>query len=122
MNNIKRGDIDEDNAYSGYVEAGDFVYLSFCVGNVGKSVEKQIDGAFDNMEDRLKMVNLTLENVIKIDVLFRDIWNIPILEKVIKIRFKGKYPARKCISTEFAHVGGSNGLEVQIDGIAFKGV
>lgn len=117
---IKHYDIHEEYAYSGVVEAGDFIYTSFCVGNVGKSVEEQIEGAFDNMADRLEMVGLTLDDVVKIDVLFRDIWNIPLLEKVIKRRFKVP-PARKTIATEFAHIGGPNGLEVQIDCIAYRG-
>ena len=117
---IIRGDVNEDYAYSGYVEAGDYVFLTFCVGNVGKSVEEQIQGALDNMEERLTMVNLDLEHVVQVDVLLRDAWNIPLMEKVFKERFKGKYPARKTIQTNFAHVGGPNGLEVQIDGIAYK--
>lgn len=29
---VVRKDINEENAYSGYVEAGDFIFLSFCVG------------------------------------------------------------------------------------------
>ena len=43
------------------------------------------------------------------------------MEKVIKERFKGKYPARKSIQTEFAHRGGQDGLQIQLDAIAFKG-
>lgn len=117
---IIRGDINEEYAYSGYVEAGDFVFLTFCVGNVGKSVEEQVHGALNNMEERLKKLNLTLENIVQVDVLLRDAWNIPLMEKVFKERFKGKYPARKTIQTNFAHVGGPDGLEVQIDGIAYK--
>jgi enamine deaminase RidA (YjgF/YER057c/UK114 family) len=73
------------------------------------------------MASRLTLVGLQLSDVVKVDVLLRDVWNIPIMEKVFKRRFKGKYPARKTISTEFAHVGGPDGLEVQIDGIAYKG-
>ena len=121
MDEIIRGDINEEWAYSGYVEAGDFIFLNFCVGNVGKSVEEQVEGALDNMAERLKMVNLTLDAVVKVDILLRDVWNIPIMEKVFKRRFKGNYPARKTISTDFAHVGGPNGLHVQIDGIAYRG-
>ena len=41
------------------------------------------------------------------------------MEKVFKTRFKGEYPARKTIQTEFAHKGGLEGLQVQIDGIAY---
>lgn len=42
------------------------------------------------------------------------------MEKVFKERFKGTYPARKTIQTNFAHVGGPKGLHVQIDAIAYK--
>ncbi len=52
------------------------------------------------------MFDLTLESVVQMDCLFRDAWNIPVMEKVIKERFHGKYPVRKSIETNFAHVGG----------------
>ena len=118
---ITRGDVNEQWAYSGYVQAGDFVYLNFCVGNVGGTVEEQVEGALDNMEERLSMVGLTLDAVVQVNVLLRDVWNIPIMETVFKRRFKGNYPARKTLSTEFAHAGGPAGLKVQIDGIAYRG-
>ena len=53
MTGILRNDINEENTYSGYVETGEFIFLSFCVGNVGESLEKQVDGALDDMSDRL---------------------------------------------------------------------
>lgn len=120
MGKIIRSDVNEGYAYSGYVEAGDFVFLSFCVGNIGQSVEMQVEGALDNMAERLAKVNLTLDAVVKVDVLLRDVWDIPVMETVFKRRFNGNYPARKTISTEFAHVGGPDGLNVQIDGIAYR--
>jgi len=121
VSNIIRGDVNDEEAQSGYVEVGDFVFLSYCVGNVGKSVEEQINGALDHMEKRLAKVDLKLSDVVKLDILMRDVWNIPIMEKVFKKRFRGVYPARKTISTDFAHVGGPDGLHVQIDGIAYRG-
>ena len=120
MSKIIRKDVNEENAYSGYVKAGDMIFLNFCVGNVGGSVEEQVEGALDNMSKRLKMENLTLQDVIQVNVLLRDVWDIPIMEEVFKRRFKGNYPARKTISTEFAHKGGPDGLKVQIDGIAYN--
>ena len=120
MSRIKRYDIHEDYAYSGMVQAGDFVYLTFCVGNVGGTVEEQVDGALDHMAQRLAMLDLTLEDVVQVNVLMRDPWDIPIMEAVFKRRFKGQYPARKTLSTEFAHQGGQDGLKVQIDGVAYK--
>ena len=121
MSEILRGSVNEENAYSGYVKVGDFVYLNFCVGNVGKSVKEQVGGALDLMEQRLKHVDLTLDDVVQINVLMRDVWDIPIMEQVLKERFDGNYPARKTISTEFAHEGGAQGLLVQIDGVAYCG-
>ena len=118
---ITRGDVNQEWAYSGYVQAGDFVFLNFCVGNVGGSVEEQVEGALDNMEVRLQMVGLTLDAVVQVNVLLSDVWNIPIMEEVFKRRFKGNYPARKTLSTDFAHAGGPDGLHVQIDGIAYRG-
>ena len=73
------------------------------------------------MENRLKMFDLTLENLVQMDCLFRDVWNIPVMEKIIKERFGGKYPVRKSIQTEFAHAGGPDGLMFQVDGIAYCG-
>lgn len=120
MSEIIRHEVNEELSYSGFVEAGDFVFLSFCVGNVGKSIEEQIEGALNNMSERLAQVNLTLDSVVKVDVLLRDVWDIPVMEEIFKRRFKGNYPARKTISTEFAHKGGPAGLKVQIDGIAYR--
>lgn len=116
---IERYDVNEDWAHSGMIKVGNFVYLGYCVGNIGGTIEEQINGAFDHMERRLKLVGLTLENVIQMDCLFRDVWNIPTMEKVIRERFNGKYPVRKSIQTNFAHQGGENGLLFQVDGIAY---
>lgn len=119
MKKIERYDINENFAHSGIIKAGDYCFLNYCVGNVGGTIEEQINGAFDEMEKRLALVGLTLENIVQMDCLFRDIWNIPVMEKVIKERFNGKYPVRKSIQTEFAHIGGTQGLLFQADAIAY---
>ena len=118
---IERKDVHEDWAHTGIIKAGDYCFLNYCVGNVGGTVEEQINGAFDEMERRLALMGLTLDNVVQMDCLFRDVWYIPIMEKVIKERFNGKYPVRKSIQTEFAHKGGNNGLQFQADAIAYCG-
>lgn len=120
MDGIERYDVNEEWAHSGIIKAGEFYFLSYCVGNIGQSVEAQINGAIDHMENRLALVGLGLENVVQMDCLFRDIWNIPIMEKVIRARFNGKYPVRKSIQTEFAHRGGEEGLQFQLDAIAYS--
>lgn len=81
---------------------------------------RQVEGALDHMSYRLQQVNLSLDDVVKIDVLLRDAWDIPVMEEVFKRRFNGNYPARKTISTEFAHKGGPNRVKVQIDGVAYN--
>lgn len=119
MSDIVRLDVHENWAHSGIIKAGDFCFLGYCVGNIGKPIEDQVNGAFDMMEQRLAMVGLTLEAVVQMDCLFRDVWNIPVMEKVIRERFHGKYPVRKSIQTEFAHIGGADGLQFQVDAVAY---
>ena len=121
MSEITRLDVSEEWAHTGIVKAGDYCFLSYCVGNTDGSTEEQINGAFDVMGKRLSLFGLTLENVVKMECLFRDVWNIPIMEKVIKERFHGKYPVRKSIQTNFADKGGENGLKFQVDAIAYCG-
>lgn len=120
MSKIDRKEINEEWAHAGVVKAGDFIFTSYCVGNIGESIESQVNGAFDMLEDRLAMFGLTMDSVVKIDALFRDVWDIPVMEKVMKERCtKGNYPARKSIQTEFAHKGGQNGLLFQLDAVAY---
>jgi hypothetical protein len=57
----------------------------------------------------------------KLDVLLQDRQYIPIMEKAFRQRFNGKYPARKTISNDFANNSGADGLQIQIDAIAYKG-
>ena len=80
---------------------------------------KKENSVISEMERRPALVGLTLENVVQMDCLFRDVRNIPVKEKVIKERFHGKYPVRKSIQTEFAHVGGDKGLQFQVDAVAY---
>lgn len=119
MNEIVRKDVNEEWAHSGIVKAGNFYFLGYCAGNVGGTIEEQVNGAFDQMERRLELFGLTLENVVSMDCLFRDVWNISVMERVIKERFHGNYPVRKSIQTEFAHSGGQAGLQFQADAIAY---
>ena len=117
MSGIERFDVNEEWAHSGIIKAGNLYFIGYCAANLGQPIEVQINGAFDQMEQRLKMIGLGLENVVQMDCLFKDVWNIPVMEKVIKERFNGKYPVRKSIQTEFAD---TKGLLFQVDGIAYS--
>ncbi len=118
MKKITRYEINEDWAHSGVITAGEFCFIGYCAGNAGGSIEEQINNAFDTMERRLKCAGLTLENVVQMDCLFKNIWDIPVMEAAIRKRFNGKYPVRKSLQTEFAD---SRGLLFQADAIAYIG-
>lgn len=117
MSEIARFDINEEWVHAGIIQAGDFCFLGYCAGDASGPVEKEINGAFDHMEYRLSLVGLTLEHVVQMDCLFRDIFDIPVMEKVIKERFHGKYPVRKSIQTVFADSTGER--RFQVDAIAY---
>lgn len=106
MSKIIRHEINESWAISGVVESCGLVFVSYCIGNIGKPIEEQINGAFDNLSERLNAIGLTLESVVKIDALFRDVWNIPLMEKVMRQRFNGHYPARKSIQPSLPMLAG----------------
>lgn len=117
MNDIKRLEIDEYWADSAIVEAGDYIFIGYCMKNEGESIENQINGAFDVLEKRLETVGLSLESVVKMDCLFKDINDLSFLAGIIRNRFNGKYPARKAFETKFIR----EEIKFQIDAVAFKG-
>ena len=117
MNTINRIEVDEFWADSTIIEAGGYVFVGYCMANEGKSIEGQIDGAFTILENRLAMVGLGLDSVVKMDCLFKDINDLNVLPEMIKKRFKGKYPARKAYTSDFIR----EGIKFQIDAIAYKG-
>ena len=116
MSEIKRIEVDEFWADSTIIEAGDYVFVGYCMGNEGKPVEEQMHGAIDVLENRLKMVGLTLEFVVKMDCLFKDIQDLNYLPAVLKDRFAGTYPTRKAYTSDFIR----DGILFQIDAIAYK--
>lgn len=117
MSEIKRVEVDEFWADSTIIEAGDYVFVGYCMGNEGKPIEEQINGAFTTLENRLSMVGLGLDSVVKMDCLFKDISDLNYLSDVIKKRFNGKYPVRKAFTSDFIR----EGICFQVDAIAYKG-
>ncbi len=114
MSEINRIETDEYWADSTIIRAGDTVYVGYCMGSEGGTIEQQIDGAFDTLEQRLAKVGLGLDSVVKMDCLFRDIKDLLYLPDIIKRRFGGKYPTRKAYTTDFIR----DGILFQIDAVA----
>ena len=73
MKEIRRYDINEDWVHSGIIQAGNYCFINYCARNLGGTIEEQIEGAFDEMEERLAFVGLTLENVVQMNCLFKNI-------------------------------------------------
>ena len=103
-------------ADSTVIESGEYVFVGYCMGNEGKSIEEQIDGAFSTLEKRLAMVGLELDSVVKMDCLFKDINDLNFLSEIIKKRFHGRYPTRKAFTSDFIR----EGIRFQIDAIAYR--
>ena len=116
MSGINRIETDEYWADSTIIEADGTVYVGYCMGNEGGTIEQQIDGAFDTLEQRLSKVGLGLDSVVKMDCMFRDIRDLMYLPDVIRKRFGGKYPTRKAFTTDFIR----KGILFQIDAVAHK--
>jgi enamine deaminase RidA (YjgF/YER057c/UK114 family) len=117
MSEIKRTEKSEEWADSHIVEAGDFVFIGYCMRYEGESIERQIHGAFDVLAERLESVGLTLASVVQMDCLFKDIADLMSLGDVIKARFGGEYLARKAFETNFIR----DGILFQVDATAFRG-
>lgn len=117
MDGIRRIEVDDFWADSTVVEAGDYVYTSYCMRNEGESIESQINGALDVLEERLLKAGLTLDAVVQMDCLFKDISQLDALPPILKERFRGKYPARKAYETKFLR----EGISFQVDAVAYKG-
>lgn len=117
MSEINRIETDEYWADSTVIQAGSLVFVGYCMGNEGDSIEEQIDGAFTTLEQRLAKVGIGLDSVVKMDCLFRDIEDLMYLPGIIKKRFGGKYPVRKAFTSDFIR----EGIRFQIDAVAYTG-
>lgn len=117
MEKIKRLEVDEFWADSTIIEAGDFVFIAYCMANEGKTIEEQIEGAILVLKERLAKVGLGLDAVVKMDCLFKDINDLICLPDIIRRHFGGKYPTRKAFTSDFIR----EGIAFQIDAIAYKG-
>lgn len=117
MKEMKRIEVDEFWADSTIIEAGDFVFVGYCMGNEGQSIEEQMEGAFTVLKERLSKVGLGLDSVVKMDCLFKDITDLNYLSDMIKKHFDGKYPTRKAFTSDFIR----EGIAFQIDAVAYRG-
>lgn len=86
--------------------------------------DKRLEALQKTVEIQAKMLATAIEGdsdeVLKAVNLYTQALTL-LMESIIRERFNGKYPVRKSIQTEFAHIGGKEGLQFQVDAVAYCG-
>jgi 2-iminobutanoate/2-iminopropanoate deaminase len=103
-------------SYSAAVRAGDFVFLGH--RGFGDTFTEQIKGALDGVEKTLGQFDLTLEDLVKINVWLKHVDDLTEMDGYIGERIAaGHYPARMTSTTEFIDAD----CLVMIEGVAYIG-
>ena len=103
-------------SYSSAVEAGDFVFLGLHRG-FGDDFTTQFDDVFSYLNKTLAEFDLTLADLVKVNVQLKNIEDLPEMEKRFNNYFeKGNFPARMSTTTEFI----DDDCLMMIDGIAYR--
>lgn len=115
MSTIKR--INTPHSYALAVAAGDFVFLGLHCGG-GDDFVTQFDNTFDYLEQTLAEFDLTLADLVKVNVWLKHIEDLSEMEKRFRNHFaEGQFPARMTSTTEFIDAG----RLIMIDGVAYRG-
>ena len=116
MSNIKR--IPTPYSYSSAVVAGDHIFLALHRG-FGNQFADQFKGTMEGIIRTLSELDLTLENLVKVNVWLKEIHDLPEMEKGFHQYFESdQFPARMTATTQFIDAD----CLLMIDGIAYKGL
>jgi 2-iminobutanoate/2-iminopropanoate deaminase len=105
---------------STFVIHGDTIHIGHFGGIYDHSgyklptIEEQTTQAFKNLETALAEIGLTLDNLLKVTVILRDISDFHGMHRVWQQVFKSKYPCRTTITSDFI----DDACLIQIDGVA----
>jgi 2-iminobutanoate/2-iminopropanoate deaminase len=114
MSELKR--IPTPYSYSSAVAAGNFVFLGFHRG-FGDDFTTQFNDTFKNIKKTLAEFDLTLANLVKVNVWLKNIEDVRVYEKLFRNYFeKDKYPARMGATTQFI----DEDCLLMIDGVAYR--
>jgi 2-iminobutanoate/2-iminopropanoate deaminase len=115
MTELKR--ITTPFSYSLAVEAGDYVFLGIHRG-FGDTFTEQFHDVFKYLKQTLAEFDLTLADIVKVNVWLKNVQDIRVYEKLFNDYFeKDKFPARMGSTTEFI----DDDCLLMIDGIAYRG-
>ena len=114
MTELKR--VSTPHSYSSAVAAGNFVFLGFHRG-FGDDFTTQFNDTFKNIKKTLAEFDLTLANLVKVNVWLKNIEDVRVYEKLFRNYFeKDKYPARMGATTQFI----DEDCLLMIDGVAYR--
>ena len=114
MTELKR--VSTPHSYSSAVAAGNFVFLGFHRG-FGDDFTTQFNDTFKNIKKSLAEFDLTLANLVKVNVWLKNIEDVRVYEKLFRNYFeKDKYPARMGATTQFI----DEDCLLMIDGVAYR--
>jgi len=114
MTELKR--VSTPHSYSSAVAAGNFVFLGFHRG-FGDDFTTQFNDTFKNIKKSLAEFDLTLANLVKVNVWLKNIEDVQVYEKLFRNYFeKDKYPARMGATTQFI----DEDCLLMIDGVAYR--
>ncbi len=80
--------------YSQAVRVGDFVFVSGQIAPEEEDIEKQTEKILQNIANILGKENISLDNVVRVDVYIKDLSLFENFNKAYKKFFNPPYPAR----------------------------
>ncbi|MDO4432518.1 MAG: Rid family detoxifying hydrolase [Aerococcaceae bacterium] len=104
--------------YSQAIVSGNLVFLSGQLGinpetsQLLEGIEAQTRQAFDNIRSVLKEADLTLNDVVKVLVLLKDINDFATVNAIYAEQFEAPYPARSAFAVAALPLGASIEIEV----------
>jgi 2-iminobutanoate/2-iminopropanoate deaminase len=97
------------------VRAGDFVFTSFQAASPEGDITRQSEECFGNLKTALALAGATLEDVVKMTILLRNVSDFQGMDDVYKTQFPNGFPAR---TTMFVATFIDDGARIQIDAVA----
>lgn len=105
--------------YSHAIDSGDYIYLSGQTAKNSLTLEKdnldikeQTEECFKNLFRVLETMNLSEENVVKVNVYLTSMKHFNEMNEVYKTKFTEPYPARTCVAVLELPLGADIEIEV----------
>lgn len=112
-------DVVSSGPYSHAIDAGEYIYLSGQTAKNSLTLEKkdldiqeQTEECFKNINRVLKELELTEENVVKVNVYLTSMKHFDTMNEVYKTKFTEPYPARTCVAVLELPLGADIEIEV----------